>query len=121
MRQRTTACRRRRGRTPCGRRPSRAGDHQAAIGARRPTPGARRSDRPARRRRRERDNVIRVDTARLDQVLNLSGEIGLTKNRLNAAAQRHPRRPAHDTETLHALDLAVSQLDLLVVATCRTR
>jgi two-component system chemotaxis sensor kinase CheA len=35
---------------------------------------------------------IRVDTARLDQVLNLSGEIGLTKNRLNQPAQRHPRR-----------------------------
>ena len=33
---------------------------------------------------RQRDNSIRVDTARLDQVLNLSGEIGLTKNRLNA-------------------------------------
>ena len=28
------------------------------------------------------DNTIRVDTDRLDQVLNLSGEIGLTKNRL---------------------------------------
>jgi two-component system chemotaxis sensor kinase CheA len=31
-----------------------------------------------------RESTIRVDTARLDQVLNLSGEIGLTKNRLTS-------------------------------------
>ncbi|MDR0563785.1 MAG: chemotaxis protein CheA [Azoarcus sp.] len=62
---------------------------------------------------RQRDTSIRVDTARLDQVLNLSGEIGLTKNRLNAL--RSDILNGHnDTETLHALDVAVSQLDLLV-------
>jgi two-component system chemotaxis sensor kinase CheA len=62
---------------------------------------------------RQRDNSIRVDTARLDQVLNLSGEIGLTKNRLNAL--RSDILSGHDdAETLHALDVAVSQLDLLV-------
>ena len=60
-----------------------------------------------------RDSSIRVDTSRLDQVLNLSGEIGLTKNRLNAL--RSDILNGHtDTETLHALDQAVSQLDLLV-------
>lgn len=60
-----------------------------------------------------RDSSIRVDTARLDQVLNLSGEIGLTKNRLNAL--RTDIINGHsDAETLHALDQAVSQLDLLV-------
>ncbi|MBI5109157.1 MAG: chemotaxis protein CheA [Rhodocyclales bacterium] len=60
-----------------------------------------------------RDSSIRVDTSRLDQVLNLSGEIGLTKNRLNAL--RSEILNGHtDTETLHALDQAVSQLDLLV-------
>ena len=62
---------------------------------------------------RQRDNSIRVDTARLDQVLNLSGEIGLTKNRLTALRSDILNGRA-DTETLHALDLAVSQLDLLV-------
>ncbi|MDR3212304.1 MAG: chemotaxis protein CheA [Azoarcus sp.] len=70
---------------------------------------------PAGRRdaERQRDTSIRVDTARLDQVLNLSGEIGLTKNRLNAL--RSDILNGHsDSETLHALDLAVSQLDLLV-------
>ena len=62
---------------------------------------------------KQRDNSIRVDTARLDQVLNLSGEIGLTKNRLNAL-RSDILNGRNDTETLHALDLAVSQLDLLV-------
>ena len=62
---------------------------------------------------RQRDNSIRVDTTRLDQVLNLSGEIGLTKNRLNAL-RSEILSGRNDTETLHALDLAVSQLDLLV-------
>lgn len=60
-----------------------------------------------------RDNSIRVDTTRLDQVLNLSGEIGLTKNRLNAL-RSDILNGRSDTETLHALDQAVSQLDLLV-------
>ncbi len=60
-----------------------------------------------------RDNTIRVDTARLDQVLNLSGEIGLTKNRLNSL--RSDILAGHnDSETMSALDQAVSQLDLLV-------
>jgi len=60
------------------------------------------------------DNTIRVDTDRLDQVLNLSGEIGLTKNRLT-----HLRtdilQGRFDSTTLLALDESVSQLDMLVV------
>jgi len=60
-----------------------------------------------------RDNSIRVDTARLDQVLNLSGEIGLTKNRLTSL-RSDILNGRSDSETLHALDAAVSQLDLLV-------
>jgi len=60
-----------------------------------------------------RDNSIRVDTSRLDQVLNLSGEIGLTKNRLNSL-RSDILNGRSDTDTLHALDQAVSQLDLLV-------
>lgn len=62
---------------------------------------------------RQRDTSIRVDTARLDQVLNLSGEIGLTKNRLSAL-RSDILSGNTDTDTLHALDIAVSQLDLLV-------
>ncbi|MCL4681995.1 MAG: chemotaxis protein CheA [Rhodocyclaceae bacterium] len=60
-----------------------------------------------------RDNSIRVDTARLDQVLNLSGEIGLTKNRLNSL-RTEILSGLTGTETLQALDAAVGQLDLLV-------
>ncbi|MDR2926255.1 MAG: chemotaxis protein CheA [Azoarcus sp.] len=83
--------------------------------------GRRASDNPAsasastgrRAEERQRDTTIRVDTTRLDQVLNLSGEIGLTKNRLNAL-RSDILNGRNDTETLHALDVAVSQLDLLV-------
>jgi len=59
------------------------------------------------------DTTIRIDTARLDQVLNLSGEIGLAKNRLNClrAELTSGRNDAH---TLRALDEAIGQLDLLV-------
>ncbi|HEY5764054.1 MAG TPA: chemotaxis protein CheA [Rhodocyclaceae bacterium] len=60
-----------------------------------------------------REATIRVDTARLDQVLNLSGEIGLTKNRLTSL-RADILQGRSDSETLHALDQAVSQLDLLV-------
>ncbi len=60
------------------------------------------------------DTTIRVDTERLDQVLNLSGEIGLTKNRLT-----HLRSDLlsgrSDAEIMRDLDQAVSQLDMLVV------
>ena len=60
-----------------------------------------------------RESTIRVDTARLDQVLNLSGEIGLTKNRLTSL-RAEILAGRNDSDTLHALDQAVSQLDLLV-------
>ena len=82
--------------------------------------GRRASDKPGaqvpvgrRDTEKTRDNSIRVDTTRLDQVLNLSGEIGLTKNRLNAL-RSDILNGRSDTDTLHALDQAVSQLDLLV-------
>ena len=86
-----------------------------------PSPfGRRASDRPAasasnsrRAEERGRENTIRVDTSRLDQVLNLSGEIGLTKNRLTSL-RADILAGKSDSETLHALDQAVSQLDLLV-------
>jgi len=61
----------------------------------------------------QKETTIRIDTARLDQVLNLSGEIGLTKNRISNLKSQivHGRT---DADTVKALDLAVSQLDLLV-------
>ncbi|MEW5789336.1 MAG: chemotaxis protein CheA [Pseudomonadota bacterium] len=61
----------------------------------------------------QKETTIRIDTARLDQVLNLSGEIGLTKNRI-ANLKTQIIHGRNDQETLKALDTAVSQLDLLV-------
>ena len=61
------------------------------------------------------ENTIRVDTERLDQVLNLSGEIGLTKNRLNQL-RSDILLGKQDANTLRALDEAVNQLDMLVVS-----
>lgn len=59
------------------------------------------------------DTTIRVDTSRLDQVLNLSGEIGLTKNRLTCIRTAIMQGKI-DQDTIKDLDEAVSQLDLLV-------
>jgi two-component system chemotaxis sensor kinase CheA len=61
----------------------------------------------------QKETTIRIDTARLDQVLNLSGEIGLTKNRISNLKSQIVHGKT-DQETIKALDLAVSQLDLLV-------
>jgi two-component system, chemotaxis family, sensor kinase CheA len=59
------------------------------------------------------ETTIRVDTERLDQVLNLSGEIGLTKNRL-VCLRSDLLQGKDSAASLRALDEAVSQLDLLV-------
>jgi len=59
------------------------------------------------------DTSIRVDTVRLDQVLNLSGEIGLTKNRLTTIRTAMMQGKI-DHDSIKDLDEAVSQLDLLV-------
>jgi two-component system chemotaxis sensor kinase CheA len=61
----------------------------------------------------EKETTIRIDTARLDQVLNLSGEIGLTKNRLNCL-RNNIIQGKNDQQTLRDLDEAVNELDLLV-------
>ncbi|HXU93120.1 MAG TPA: chemotaxis protein CheA [Gallionella sp.] len=60
------------------------------------------------------ETTIRVDTERLDQVLNLSGEIGLTKNRLTHL-RSNIMQGRNDVDTLRELDQSVSQLDMLVV------
>jgi two-component system chemotaxis sensor kinase CheA len=60
-----------------------------------------------------RDTTIRIDTSRLDQVLTLSGELGLAKNRLNCL--RHDIVDGRgDADTLRQFDEAVNQLDLVV-------
>lgn len=73
-----------------------------------PAAGAPTAQQPA-----TKETTIRVDTARLDMVLNLSGEIGLTKNRLTCL-RASILAGKNDPETFKALDEAVSSLDLLV-------
>lgn len=87
----------------------------AAAASTLPAAPARRASVPAPTRRpaETRDQGIRIDTARLDQVLNLAGEIGLTKNRLTAL-RSDILAGKTDPDTLHALDVSVNQLDLLV-------
>ena len=60
-----------------------------------------------------RDATIRIDTTRLDQVLTLSGELGLAKNRLNCL-RRDIIGGRTDADVLRSLDEAVNQLDLIV-------
>ena len=59
-------------------------------------------------------STLRVDSDRLDQLLNISGEIGLSKSRLT-----HLRtdiiQGRIDADTMHELDQAISQLEMLVV------
>lgn len=61
----------------------------------------------------QKENTIRVDTARFDQILNLSGEIGLTKNRLNCLFQAFSLGVTNE-ELIKSLDTVVGQLDMLV-------
>ena len=61
----------------------------------------------------QKENTIRVDTARFDQILNLSGEIGLTKNRLNCLFQAFATGASNE-ELIKSLDTVVGQLDMLV-------
>ncbi|BBI98743.1 hypothetical protein FGKAn22_04360 [Ferrigenium kumadai] len=75
------------------------------------TVGRREGDVPA---KEAKESTIRVDTDRLDQVLNLSGEIGLTKNRLTHL-RSNIMQGRNDADTLRELDQSVSQLDMLVV------
>jgi two-component system chemotaxis sensor kinase CheA len=60
-----------------------------------------------------RETTIRIDTSRLDQVLTLSGELGLAKNRLNCLRQDIVAGRS-DGDVLHNFDEAVNQLDLVV-------
>ncbi len=85
------------------------GRRSTDVPGRAPSPVRRESDTAGK------DNTIRVDTDRLDQVLNLSGEIGLTKNRLTQL-RTNILQGQKDVATLKALDESVSQLDMLVVS-----
>jgi two-component system chemotaxis sensor kinase CheA len=59
------------------------------------------------------DGTLRVDTHRFDQILNLSGEIGLTKNRLNCLRSNLMRGDGSG-EALKSLEQVLGTLDTLV-------
>ncbi|HEY4371371.1 MAG TPA: chemotaxis protein CheA [Burkholderiales bacterium] len=59
------------------------------------------------------DGTMRVDTTRFDQILNLSGEIGLTKNRLNCL-RTDLLRGTQGGDAMKTLDTVLGQLDMLV-------
>jgi two-component system chemotaxis sensor kinase CheA len=59
------------------------------------------------------DATLRVDTQRFDEILNLSGEIGLTKNRLNCL-RGDLVRGDHNGESLKTLEQVLGTLDTLV-------
>jgi two-component system chemotaxis sensor kinase CheA len=61
------------------------------------------------------DSSIRVETARFDQILNLTGEVGLTKNRIACLRTELLRGAgAADSEIMKTLDHVVSRMDTLV-------
>jgi len=60
------------------------------------------------------DATIRVDAARLDEVLTLSGEIGLAKNRLNHI-RTEILQGRIEADTFKTLDHIATQMDLLVM------
>ena len=58
------------------------------------------------------DSSIRIDTARFDQILNLTGEVGLTRNRI--ACLRTSLMRGAGPEDLRTLDLVVNAMGTLV-------
>lgn len=59
------------------------------------------------------DSSLRIDVSRFDQILNLTGEVGLTKNRLLCLRQDIVVGRASN-ETFKTLDQVIGQLDMLV-------
>ena len=60
------------------------------------------------------ENTIRIETGRFDQILNLTGEVGLTRNRIACLRSSLLLQAGHDAHTLKTLDQVVSRMDMLV-------
>ena len=60
------------------------------------------------------DSAIRVETSRFDQILNLTGEVGLTKNRIACLRTALMNGAAEGSDTLKTLDQVVGLMDTLV-------
>src|SRR5215470_4583952 len=94
------------GKTPSAATPALAADKRGAPAVSRPAPAAKAAE-------PQKETTLRVDTARFDQILNLSGEIGLAKNRLSCLMRAITGQRAQ-SEELRTLDEVVGQLDALV-------
>ncbi|MDX2218614.1 MAG: chemotaxis protein CheA [Burkholderiales bacterium] len=81
----------------------------SATRAARPVPKAV----PAPASPQNKDNSIRIETGRFDHILNLTGEIGLTTNRLKRLKSLLVRSNDRETQ-IRQLEKAVSQLDMMV-------
>jgi two-component system chemotaxis sensor kinase CheA len=60
-----------------------------------------------------RESTLRIDVDQFDQIFNLSGELGLTKNRL-AALRNDLMSGKRDNDTVRKIDTAVNALNALV-------
>jgi two-component system chemotaxis sensor kinase CheA len=85
----------------------------AAVPAARPIAKPAAAPRAAPRGGQAKENTLRVDTERFDQILNLSGEIGLTTNRLACLKAGLAHRAKADPSG-RALEEAIDELDMLV-------
>jgi two-component system, chemotaxis family, sensor kinase CheA len=89
--------------------PSPAAAHAAPA-----APAARQSAAPsAAQAPSAKDNSIRIETARFDHILNVTGEIGLTTNRLKCIKQLLVRNGDPESQ-IRQLEKTVSQLDMMV-------
>lgn len=68
---------------------------------------------PQRNTAAAKETTLRIDVSRFDQILNFSGEIALTKNRLTCL-RTEIVRTNRTHESFKALDSVVNQLDMLV-------
>jgi len=85
----------------------------AAAPARTPAPKAPSPGQGVKGMTTARETTLRIDVGRFDQILNLSGEIGLTKNRITCLRTEIVRKYRGD-DSLKILDSVVDQLDMLV-------
>ena len=91
-------------------RPETAGPTGSAVAVRPPAAGfASRAGKPG----EAKESTLRIDVARFDQILNLSGEVGLIKNRI-VRLRSELVATAPGDETVKQLDRMVSQLSTVV-------
>jgi two-component system chemotaxis sensor kinase CheA len=90
----------------------------AAKPADKPKPAAKAAAKPAARKEAaapKGETTVRVDTARLDDIMNLVGELVLTRNRLNTLRQTFDDERVH--KAISSLDVVTADLQTAVMKT----